>query len=70
MIRFAEKNNMKQTKILVLYTLCMFAKGIKGQTIITDRPDQTESSSTVSQGTLQLETGVLVVQSRWSFLAK
>jgi len=60
MIRFAEKNNMKQTKILVLITLCMFAKGIKGQTIITDRPDQTESSSTVSQGTLQLETGVLV----------
>ena len=51
---------MKSTKILVLVTLCMLGKGMKGQTIITDRPDQTESSSTVSAGTLQLETGILV----------
>jgi hypothetical protein len=60
MIRFTEKKEMKQTNILVLIILCMFSKSMKGQTIITDRPDQTESSSTVPQGTLQLETGVLV----------
>jgi hypothetical protein len=33
---------------------------IMAQTIITDRPDQTESSSTVSQGSLQIETGILI----------
>lgn len=31
------------------------------QNIVTDRPDQTESSSTVSRGSLQIETGVLVL---------
>lgn len=30
------------------------------QTIVTDRPDQTESSSTVPKGSFQIETGVLV----------
>jgi hypothetical protein len=30
------------------------------QTIITDRPDQTESSSTVDQGSLQIESGLLL----------
>ena len=29
------------------------------QTIVTDRPDQTESSLTVPQGSLQIESGVL-----------
>ena len=31
-----------------------------GQTIITDRPDQTESSSTVPKTSLQFETGLLI----------
>lgn len=33
---------------------------ISAQTIITDRPDQTESSSTVEQGSLQIESGILL----------
>lgn len=33
---------------------------IGAQTIVTDRPDQTESSSTVPKGSLQIETGVLI----------
>ena len=30
---------------------------VYGQTIITDRPDQTESSSTIPKGSLQIEQG-------------
>ncbi len=33
---------------------------LNAQTIITDRPDQTESSSTVEKGSLQIESGMLV----------
>ena len=33
---------------------------IIAQTIITDRPDQTESSSTIEAGSIQIETGVLL----------
>lgn len=31
-----------------------------GQKIITDRPDQTESSSTIPKGSLQIESGILL----------
>ena len=31
-----------------------------GQKIITDRPDQTESSTTIPKGSLQIESGVLL----------
>ena len=30
------------------------------ETIQTDRPDQTEASSTVSKGSLQIESGILL----------
>lgn len=33
---------------------------VYGQTIITDRPDQTESSSTIPKGSLQIEAGFLL----------
>jgi hypothetical protein len=33
--------------------------GLKAQEIITDRPDQTESSSTIPKNSFQLETGVV-----------
>ena len=33
---------------------------ITAQKIITDRPDQTESSSTISKGSLQIESGMLL----------
>lgn len=34
--------------------------GLNAQTMITDRPDQTESSSSVKKGSLQIETGFLL----------
>jgi len=37
---------------------------IGAQTIVTDRPDQTESSSTVPKGSFQIETGVLFGSSK------
>ena len=33
---------------------------LNAQTMITDRPDQTESSSSVNKGSLQIETGFLL----------
>lgn len=47
----------KCTLIFVLLTCCL---GIKAQTIVTDRPDQTESSITVPFKSLQIESGLLV----------
>ena len=41
----------------IFYFISSFAVA---QTIITDRPDQTESSSTIDQRSLQIESGVLV----------
>ena len=40
----------------------IFCFNVKSQTIITDRPDQTESSSTIQQGSVQIESGVLITQ--------
>ncbi len=45
-----------------LYTALLssyFSTSLPAQSIITDRPDQTESSSTIPKNSLQLETGVL-----------
>jgi len=38
----------------------LITNSIYSQKIITDRPDQTESSSTVPKGTLQIESGLLL----------
>ena len=43
-------------KVLFIAGLLFWVGLIKGQ-IITDRPDQTEASSTVAPGTLQIESG-------------
>ncbi|HEY5686677.1 MAG TPA: transporter [Yeosuana sp.] len=40
--------------------LCLIGFSVFSQTIITDRPDQTESSSTIEKGSLQIETGILL----------
>lgn len=41
--------------------LCLISSfSINAQTIITDRPDQTESSSTVIKNSFQIETGILI----------
>ncbi|SFZ89895.1 Putative MetA-pathway of phenol degradation [Flaviramulus basaltis] len=45
--------------IAILFFLVTYFSG-NTQTIITDRPDQTESSSTVNKGSLQIESGILL----------
>lgn len=50
---------MKKINYLA-YLLCLTGYAVFSQTIVTDRPDQTESSSTVEQGSLQIEAGVLL----------
>ena len=47
-------------KYISTVALVMFCYLATAQTIVTDRPDQTESSSTVPKGSFQIETGVLV----------
>jgi len=46
-------------KKYILIVLVLTAAEINAQTIITDRPSQTESSSTVEKGSLQIESGLL-----------
>jgi len=48
---------IKETLVLIL--MIMIFEQINAQ-IVTDRPDQTESSSTVGIGNLQIESGILV----------
>lgn len=49
-------------KIFTLLGIAMalLSNGLKSQTINTDRPDQTESSATVPNKSLQIESGVLI----------
>ncbi len=49
-------NKFLGTCLLVL----VINSAIFSQTIITDRPDQTESSSTINKGSLQIESGILI----------
>lgn len=46
-------------KCSLIFVLLAFSLGIKAQTIVTDRPDQTESSTTVPLKSLQIESGIL-----------
>ncbi len=46
-------------RILIIISLCLLLNPLNAQ-IITDRPDQTESSSTVGKGNLQIESGFLI----------
>lgn len=50
---------MKKINYLAL-ALCLSGYSALSQAIVTDRPDQTESSSTVDKGSLQIETGILL----------
>lgn len=45
--------------IRIIFLLCCSIT-VAAQEIITDRPDQTESSSTILKGNLQIESGVLL----------
>ena len=47
-------------RILIVLLFIILNNTINAQSIITDRPDQTESSSTIAKGSLQIETGILV----------
>ena len=56
-------------RYFILFAFLLFAWEGQAQSIITDRPDQTESSSTVERGSLQIESGLLVgfaEESTWS----
>ena len=46
--------------LFLMLSFSLFLGGLNAQTIVTDRPDQTESSSTVGKGNLQIESGILV----------
>ncbi len=45
----------------LIFILCAFTNSI-AQIIVTDRPDQTESSSVVQSGSLQIESGFLIIE--------
>jgi len=51
---------MREIKLLTTLALICSSQFILAQGIVTDRPDQTESSSTVQKGKIQIETGILV----------
>ncbi len=55
--------NMYSTlnRFIVIIFICLLPFGATySQTILTDRPDQTEGSSTVPKGSVQIESGVLI----------
>ena len=45
-------------KKCLLVSWMLIASPLSAQQIITDRPDQTESASTVPRGSLQIEGGI------------
>ena len=47
-------------KYVIFPVFMILCTNIFAQDLITDRPDQTESSSTVMEGSLQIETGALL----------
>lgn len=53
-----KNKKMKRFTAIIGFILAMHQ--VYGQSIITDRPDQTESSSTIKKGSLQIESGVLL----------
>ena len=52
-------------KISIIMILCCL--NLNAQTIITDRPDQTESSSTIQKGSVQIESGFLISQNSTNY---
>ena len=57
----------KGVKVLIFSLL---TTGAFAQTIITDRPDQTESSSTLLKGSLQIESGILFGSAKDDFFSE
>lgn len=54
---FKIKNTLVKFSVVLMISLCF---GELHAQLVTDRPDQTESSSTVGKGNLQIETGFLL----------
>ena len=57
-------------KYLFTLVLVLFGYLATAQTIITDRPDQTESSSTIGKGELQIESGILYGTAKDDFFSE
>ncbi len=51
---------MKNLNGLIICFFCLSYNGNFAQKIVTDRPDQTESSSTIPKNSLQIESGMLL----------
>lgn len=47
-------------KIIVFISMLVLSQGYLKAQLVTDRPDQTESSSTVGKSNLQIESGLLI----------
>ena len=50
---------MKLKRGIIIFAFLVINNSVFSQLIITDRPDQTESSSTLLKGSLQIESGIL-----------
>jgi len=48
------------TNKIFFIVILLYSFTLSAQTIVTDRPDQTESSSTVPRRSIQIETGILL----------
>jgi len=54
------QNRILEKKTVAIIIMFVFTFAQLNAQIVTDRPDQTESSSTVGSGNLQLESGLLI----------
>ena len=61
---------MTPIRSIIIIALFIISNNIFAQTIITDRPDQTESSSTLLKGSLQIESGVLFGSSKGDYFSE
>lgn len=59
-MRIVIKKFLLTSKRHISILFLLFIGNLFSQTIITDRPDQTESSSTIEKGSLQIESGALL----------
>ena len=57
-------------KYIYTIALILFGYLTSAQTINTDRPDQTESSSTIGKAELQLESGILFGTAKDDFFSE
>lgn len=57
-------------KKALFFAFAIIGLSANAQTIVTDRPDQTESSSTIEKGELQIEAGVLYGTERDDFFSE